>query len=147
MFCELTMASNFGDKERQKLAAEVARLAGESEEDGSADLLAALAAAPDVAAGAPTLFESAIVLIAREGVAGRASLQHFLDENEIASIPFGEQRWAVAADAFLRFGKGRHPARLNYGDCMTYATARLADDPLVCVGDDFAQTDLALALD
>jgi ribonuclease VapC len=116
------------------------------EENGSDYLLAALAAAPDVAAGAPTLFESAIVLVAREGTAGRASLQHFLDENEIASIPFGEQHWAIAADAFIRYGKGRHPARLNYGDCMTYATARLADDPLLCIGNDFALTDLPLAL-
>jgi len=114
------------------------------EEDGADDLLAALTAAPDVSAGAPTLFESTIVLIARDGATGRASLQRFLDENEIVSIPFGEQHWAVAADAFVRFGKGRHPARLNYGDCMTYATARLADAPLLCVGDDFAQTDLPL---
>jgi ribonuclease VapC len=116
------------------------------EEDGSDDLLTVLAAAPDVAAGAPTLFESAIVLVAREGAAGRSSLLHFLDENEIAAIPFGEKHWAIAAEAFIRFGKGRHPARLNYGDCMTYATARLADDPLLCIGDDFAQTDLQLAL-
>jgi ribonuclease VapC len=116
------------------------------EEEGFDDLLAALAAAPDVAVGAPTLFESTIVLVTREGAAGRASLLHFLDENEIASIPFGEQHWTIAAEAFVRYGKGRHPARLNYGDCMTYATARLAGDALLCVGDDFAQTDLPLAL-
>ncbi len=116
------------------------------EEARSDDLLTALAAAPDVAAGAPTLFESAIVLVARDGAAGRASLLHFLDENEIASIPFGEQHWTIAAEAFIRYGKGRHPARLNYGDCMTYATARLAEDSLLCIGDDFARTDLPLAL-
>jgi ribonuclease VapC len=116
------------------------------EEDRSENLLAVLAAAPDVAAGAPTLFESAIVLVAREGAAGRASLLRFLDENDIASIPFGARHWTIAAEAFVRFGKGRHPARLNYGDCMTYATARLADDALLCVGNDFAQTDLQLAL-
>ena len=116
------------------------------EEARSDELLGALAAAPDVAAGAPTLFESAIVLVAREGVAGRASLLRFLDENEIASIPFGEHHWTVAAEAFVRYGKGRHPARLNYGDCMTYATAQVAGDALLCIGDDFARTDLPLAL-
>jgi ribonuclease VapC len=116
------------------------------EEDGSVDLAAALACAQSVAVGAPTLFETAIVLIAREGAAGRASLVRFLDDNGIASIPFGARHWAIAAEAFIRFGKGRHPARLNYGDCMTYATARLADDPLLCIGNDFAQTDLRLAL-
>lgn len=116
------------------------------EEDGHVGLLGALVAATTVAAGAPTLFETAIVLIARKGNAGRASLLRFLDENAIAAIHFGERHWAVAADAFARFGKGRHPARLNYGDCMTYATARVAEAPLLCVGDDFARTDLPLAL-
>jgi ribonuclease VapC len=117
------------------------------EEDGHRELTAAIAGATSAGAGAPTLFETAIVLIARQGVAGRTSLLHFLDENRISSIPFGPHHWPVAADAFLRFGKGRHPARLNYGDCMTYATARLASHPLLCVGDDFVRTDLQLALD
>jgi ribonuclease VapC len=116
------------------------------EEDGFDDLAEALARAPSVAVGAPTLFETAIVLIAREGKAGRTSLVRFLEDNDVAAIPFGARHWTVAAEAFVRFGKGRHPARLNYGDCMTYATARLADDPLLCVGDDFARTDLPLAL-
>jgi ribonuclease VapC len=115
------------------------------EEDGYGELSAAIADATSVGAGAPTLFETATVLIARQGAAGRAGLIHFLGENRIASIPFGADHWATAADAFLRFGKGRHPARLNYGDCMTYATARVADVPLLYVGDDFAQTDIPSA--
>jgi ribonuclease VapC len=44
----------------------------------------------------------------------------------------------------LAFGKGRHPARLNFGDCLTYATVKLAEEPLLCLGDDFAKTDLQL---
>jgi ribonuclease VapC len=116
------------------------------EEDGHSELLEALDAAPGIAVGAPTLFETAVVLISRQGVTGRATLLRFLNENSVVSIPFGAYHWAIAAEAFVRFGKGRHPARLNYGDCMTYATARLAADPLLCIGDDFAQTDLALAL-
>jgi ribonuclease VapC len=61
-------------------------------------------------------------------------------------VPFGEGHWPVAVDAFIRFGKGRHPASLNFGDCLTYAVARLADQPLICVGDDFAKTDLTTAV-
>ena len=49
------------------------------------------------------------------------------------------------ADAFLAYGKGRHRAALNIGDCMTYAVAKLAEEPLLCLGDDFSATDLALA--
>jgi ribonuclease VapC len=115
-------------------------------EDGHRELTEVLAAAERVGAGAPTLFETAIVLIARQGAAGRTGLLHFLDENRISSIPFGARHSALAAEAFLRFGKGRHPARLNYGDCMTYATAKLAGAPLLFIGGDFAKTDLTPAL-
>ncbi len=96
--------------------------------------------------GAPTLAETGIVLRAKLGVGGRTLLARFLDEADIAVVPFGEEHWPVAVDAFARFGKGRHPAGLNLGDCLTYATARLADEPLLCLGDDFARTDLTLAL-
>lgn len=51
----------------------------------------------------------------------------------------------VAWAAFLRYGKGRQPAGLDFGDCLTYAVAKLSAPPLLCVGDDFAQTDLELA--
>lgn len=57
-------------------------------------------------------------------------------------MPFDEPHATTATEAFIGFGKGRHPARLNYGDCMTYATARRADRPLLYTGDDFAQTDI-----
>lgn len=116
------------------------------EEDGYRGLLHAVVTAPSVAVGAPTLFETAIVLIAREGAAGRTSLARFLEKNGIASIPFDEHHSNLAAEVFVRYGKGRHPARLNFGDCMTYATARLAGRPLLCIGEDFARTDLPLAL-
>jgi ribonuclease VapC len=116
------------------------------EEDGHDSLFEALAAAPSVGVGTPTLFETAIILMARDGAAGRVTLSRFVEDHEIAPIPFGVRHAALAADAFIRYGKGRHPARLNYGDCMTYATARLAEDPLLCIGDDFARTDLQLAL-
>jgi len=62
---------------------------------------------------------------------------------ETAVVPFGESHYGAAVDAWLRYGKGRHPAALNFGDCLSYAVARLAQEPLLFVGDDFAQTDIA----
>ena len=59
-------------------------------------------------------------------------------------VQFGEAYYAAAVEAWLRFGKGRHPAQLNFGDCMSYAIAKVADQPLLCVGEDFIKTDLEL---
>jgi ribonuclease VapC len=63
----------------------------------------------------------------------------------IVVVPFDMAHWEAAAQAFIRYGKGRHPAALNYGDCMTYATAQLAERPLLYIGNDFAQTDIEAA--
>jgi len=60
-------------------------------------------------------------------------------------ILFGEAEWRVAADAFRRFGRGRHAAALNYGDCLAYATAQTARDTLLFVGEDFSKTDITAA--
>jgi ribonuclease VapC len=96
------------------------------------------------AVGAPTAAETAIVMTARTGLPGRSTVARFLHEAGIVTVPFGDDHWRTAGEAFARYGKGRHPARLNLGDCLTYAVARLAAQPLLCVGDDFAQTDLEL---
>lgn len=111
-------------------------------EDGYQRLVADLAAANAVAAGTPTLAETGIVLSARLGAAADGMLERMLDEFDIQEIPFGEIHWREAVDAFRRYGKGRHPAGLNFGDCMTYATARLAGEDLAFTGSDFTQTDL-----
>jgi ribonuclease VapC len=116
------------------------------EEHGHALLEETLEAAPRIAIGAPTLLEASIVLTARLGEPGRLALALLLEENGIASLPFDENHAQLAAAAFSRYGKGRHPARLNFGDCMTYATAKLADAPLLFVGSDFANTDVTPAL-
>jgi ribonuclease VapC len=58
---------------------------------------------------------------------------------------YGDTYTMAALDAFTRYGKGIHPAALNFGDCLTYAVAKVANEPLLCLGDDLAQTDLALA--
>ncbi len=114
-------------------------------EPGSDLLLQKLAAAASVGIGAPTLAEAGIVLTGRAGIEGKRSLPVFVLEADLAVVPFGQDHWRAAVDAFRRYGKGRHPAGLNMGDCLTYATARLAGQPLLCTGSDFAKTDLELA--
>lgn len=68
-----------------------------------------------------------------------------LDELVIQEIPFGEVHWREAVEAFRRFGKGVHAASLNFGDCLTYATATLSGAPVLFVDDDFSKTDIDLA--
>lgn len=116
------------------------------EEEGHGRLHAELEAAKVLAIGAPTLFETGIVAIGRFGQVGRSLVSQFLEYWCVEVAPFDERHWRVAFDAFARYGKGRHPAALNYGDCMTYATARIADLPLLFVGNDFAKTDVVPAL-
>jgi ribonuclease VapC len=107
-------------------------------------LVDALAAAPRIGVGGPTLAETGIVLVARLGVRGKSLLARLVQEAEMDVISLGPGHWTVAVDAFTKYGKGRHAAALNFGDCLTYATARVAAEPLLCVGDDFAKTDLEL---
>jgi ribonuclease VapC len=113
-------------------------------EPGHETLIGVIEAAPYLGIGAPTVVETGIVLTARIGVAGKSLLARFLTEAGIEVIPFSEREWPRAVDAFLRFGKGRHPAALNFGDCLTYAVAQASARPLLCVGSDFPMTDLAL---
>jgi ribonuclease VapC len=115
------------------------------QEPGHEVLLEKMLSADETAIGAPTLAETAIVVSARLGTDARPLLSRFLREGAIETLPFGEAQFGVAVGAWLRFGRGRHAARLNFGDCLAYATARLARRPLLCVGDDFGRTDLTLA--
>jgi len=107
----------------------------------------ALAQAPVRAVGAPTLVETAMVLAGRRAAAspgGASDLVLVMTRFEVTVVPFGQDHWLMAWAAFLRYGKGHHPAGLNFGDCLTYAIAKLSGLPLLCIGGDFAQTDLAL---
>jgi len=70
-------------------------------------------------------------------------LNEFLREAEVEVIPFTRDHYDVALDAFARFGRGRHAAGLNFGDCLTYAVARISGMPLLFTGGDFSKTDLA----
>ena len=107
-------------------------------------LVAAVAAEPrGVGIGAPTLVETTIVLSARLGRDARGLVGRLLLEGDIAVVPFTDVHFGTATEAWLRYGRGRHPAGLNFGDCLAYATARLADEPLLFTGDDFARTGVA----
>lgn len=114
-------------------------------EPGYDQLLERLESEAEPGIGAPTLTETGLVLTGRLGSNALSILARFLQETGLVVIPFVDEHWPVAVDGFRRFGKGRHPAGLNFGDCLTYAVARLADEPLLCQGDDFAKTDLPLA--
>jgi len=116
------------------------------EEEGHARLSDAIADATEVAIGAPALLETCMVLVGYLDLRGRGLIAQFLERNGVVIVPFDQRHWNVAAEAFIRYGKGRHSAALNYGDCMTYATAQVTDHPLLFTGDDFAQTDIPAAL-
>lgn len=112
---------------------------------GWEELVAKLGQDPAPAVGAPTLAETGIVLTAKLGRSARALLSRFIQEAGLTVVPFDDPHWPLALEAYARFGKRRHPSGLNFGDCLTYATTKLAGQPLLCTGDDFARTDLPLA--
>lgn len=98
-----------------------------------------------IGVGAPTLLEAVMVLTRLLEADSRPLLEEFLQDTGAFILAFGDTHQLVAASAFLKFGKGRHPAGLNLGDCMAYATAKVAGRPLLHVGNDFSKTDLDLA--
>lgn len=102
-------------------------------------------AARRIGVGAPTLIETGMVLTAKMGSDARSYLDNFVSQVSAIIIPFDEPHYRVAIDAWMRFGKGNHPAALNFGDCVSYATARVAREPLLCKGNDFSATDLTIA--
>lgn len=108
-------------------------------------LVSKLNAAPSVAVAAPTLVEAGVVLSARIGEDATGLLVELLDVADAVVVDFGARHWQVAVAAWLRFGWSGHPAALNFGDCIAYATARVAGEPLLATGADFGQTDIELA--
>ncbi|HEX5610970.1 MAG TPA: type II toxin-antitoxin system VapC family toxin [Solirubrobacterales bacterium] len=101
----------------------------------------AMSGASVLGIGAPTLLEAGMVAVGNFDERGRRLVAQFLRELGVDVLPFDERHWRAAIDAFSRYGRGRHPAALNYGDCMSYATASVAEAPLLFIGDDFARTD------
>ena len=108
-------------------------------------ILERMDAAPRLGVGAPTLVDTAVVLSARLAADARGLVSRLLIEGNIAVVPLTDAHFGVALTAWLRYGRGRHPAQLNYGDCLAYATARVAREPLLFTGEDFARTDVEVA--
>lgn len=102
----------------------------------------ALAESYPVAIGAATLVEVSLVAEARLGPEGALGVDRIVRYAEMEVVPLGDDAAREAIDGWRRFGKGRHPANLNLGDCYTYGLVRSLDAALLCVGDDFAQTDI-----
>jgi ribonuclease VapC len=94
---------------------------------------------------AASVVEAGIVVQRRFGDAGERDLDALLHQLDLDIIPLTEDHARFARDAFRRFGRGRHPAGLNFGDCFSYALARALSEPLLFVGEDFSQTDVAVA--
>jgi ribonuclease VapC len=86
-----------------------------------------------------------MVIHSRTGLDSRSLLDRFTTGFEVTMIDFGVDHWREALAAFRRYGKGRHPAGLNFGDCLSYAVAKLAGEPLLFLGEDFSKTDVASA--
>ena len=111
-------------------------------EPGHGAILEVLTGADVLGIGSPTLVETGMVIESRFEELGSGWLRQFVEEFGLSVIPFGEVHAREAIAAYARFGKGKHEAGLNFGDCCTYAVARLAGRKLLCVGVDFARTDL-----
>lgn len=117
----------------------VAVLLGEPEQEAIAR---ALASAAELWTSAFSVLETAIVIGSKKGPQGLMTWDALLHRLSVEVVPFTSAHATVARDAWLRFGKGRHPAGLNIGDCCSYAVAYHAGLPLLFKGDDFSKTDL-----
>ena len=116
------------------------------EDDAEHYLSAIVASSQGLQVSAVSAAEAAIVVEARQGPSAAADLNLLLERSgaQIATCDMAQVRAAVAA--WRRFGKGRHPAALNLGDCFSYALARVTGEPLLYKGNDFSQTDVPAAL-
>ena len=95
---------------------------------------------------AATVVEVGMVLVGREGPEAREALEAFLSAAGLLVVPVDGEQAEIALDSFVAYGKGRHAAGLNYGDCFSYALAKATGQPLLYKGGDFAKTDIAAAL-
>lgn len=113
-------------------------------EPSSEAIIRALTSAAGALVSAASVAEIGIVAEARAGPRGGEHARDVLAAADVTVVPVDASAVAGALDAWRRFGKGNHSASLNYGDCFTYALAAHTELPLLCVGDDFAATDLQI---
>ncbi len=105
-------------------------------------LVAAIDADATRLVSAGTVIETSLVLLGRYGELGESLLDRLLREIRVDLVSVDDEQVTLARDAALRFGRGRHEAALNFGDCFSYALAVARAEPLLFVGDDFAKTDV-----
>jgi len=115
-------------------------------ESDAAEYAEALGSATALRLAAPTWLETAMVATARSGAAGYRELMRFIDDLRIEVVPADRTLVEAAFAGWARYGKGRHPAGLNYGDCFSYALAKQSNTPLLFKGADFVLTDLSPAI-
>lgn len=116
------------------------------QDEPSAEPLLTVLAATDVRRmSTANLVELAMVMEGRRGPAASGIGDRFVREGGIEVVPLDRTQADRAIEGWRRFGKGRHPAGLNLGDCFAYGLAIASGLPLLCVGDDFAQTDVEVA--
>ena len=106
----------------------------------------AIEAADSRLVSAATLVETSIVIESRLGAEGLRSLDLFMELAGIQLATFDAEQAQGARRAHTRYGKGRHPAGLNFGDCFSYALASLSGEPLLYKGNDFVKTDIVAAV-
>ena len=109
-------------------------------------LLDVMKAADRLHVSAATVIETAMVMEGRQGREQGEILDQLLARLAVVTVPVDASQVLLAREAFRRFGKGRHSARLNFGDLFAYALARASGEPLLSKGDDFARTDIEPAL-
>ena len=119
----------------------VAVLVGEPEAEAVLDVLAGL---EQCRISAVSVLEASTVMASRRGSGGVVGLQSLVDVFDIEVAPFTADQATLAFEAWRLYGKGRHPARLNLGDCCAYALAKYSGYPLLAKGDDFPRTDIEL---
>ena len=115
-------------------------------EPGHLDLVDAILETDKAGVSAPTLVETGLVFMGRLGIRNARAVEGLIEELGVSVLPFGAAEWQIAVEAFRRYGRGRHPAALNFGDCLAYATAKASRDALLYVGRDFAKTDIKPAI-
>jgi ribonuclease VapC len=103
----------------------------------------ALVSDPTRLMSAASVLETAIVVEARLGEAGSQEFDQLLQTAQITIVPVTAQQVEIGRQAYHTYGKGRHPAGLNYGDCFAYALAKTTSEPLLFKGNDFSQTDIS----
>ena len=116
-----------------------------SMEAEAARIAAALESDPSRMISAATLVEAGIVIESRYGPAGARELDLLIARGGFAVESVTAEQAEVAREAWRRYGKGRHSAGLNFGDCFSYALAKVKGEPLLFKGEDFPHTDIAAA--